>query len=113
MRRLTGIAVIALSLAAAGCGGSSSSSDESTTTLAIPTTPQTEEVYERAYSECSSTDLQGLATKYNVTKTVDAISTAVGIGWSKRFGGGAVEAKAGQLGCREGIKSRPDTPSSY
>jgi ABC-type glycerol-3-phosphate transport system substrate-binding protein len=112
MRALAVLAVIVLVLVAAGCGGGNDSSQSSnTTTVAIPKTAQNEAVYERAYTECSSTDLQGLATKYNVTKTVQAITTAVGVGWAKRFGGGLVTAKAGQLGCRDGLRSRPD--SSY
>jgi hypothetical protein len=113
MRWLAVLAVTALVLVAAGCGGSSDSSQSpDTTTVAIPQTAETEAVYERAYTECSSTDLQGLATKYNVTKTVNAITTAVGVGWAKRFGGGLASAKAGQLGCRDGINSRPDASSS-
>jgi len=113
VRALALLAVLGVVLVAAGCGGGSDSSEssETTTTAAIPETPQNEAVYERAYTECSSTDLQGLATKYNVTKSIRAITTAVGVGWAKRFGGGLVTAKVGQLGCRDGIRSRPDSSS--
>jgi hypothetical protein len=111
VRRLVLVLLLALALALlAGCGGDSNDS-ESTTPTAL--TPAQNEIYERAFSECSSTDLDGLAGKYQTASpTVDIVAQAVGEAWSNRFGGGDEGEEIGAGACRDGINSRPDSSSS-
>jgi hypothetical protein len=102
---------LVLMLLATACGSDEQSSDNSTpqlTTSAISNT-----IYERAYSECSSTKLENLAGKYHVAQpTVDNVSRAVGAAWSDRFNGGQSGQQIGESGCRDGIATRPDSPGS-
>ena len=106
-------AVLAFALAVvflAGCGGDSNDSSD-TTPSTVP--PSANEIYERAYSECSSTALDALAGKYQtVTSSVDIVSQAVGEAWSSRFGGGAEGVEIGAGACRDGLNSRSDSPSA-
>jgi hypothetical protein len=110
-RRLAPLAVLAAALLA-GCGGGSSSGGGTTTTTLALTTPATNAAYERAFTECSSESLKGLATKYTVTANINAVAVAVGSSWADRIGGGVPTARAGELGCRDGIKSRPNAATS-
>jgi ABC-type glycerol-3-phosphate transport system substrate-binding protein len=111
--RLALAAVLALAVALlAGCGSSGNTASSDTT--AAPATSAVENtIYERAYSECSSTTLEGLAGKYQVAKpTVDNVAQAVGAAWADRFKGGEAGQQIGESGCRDGINSRPDAPNS-
>ena len=112
MQRLVLALLLVLALALlAGCGDDSNNSGENTTQSTM--TPTENEIYERAYSECSSTDLDALAGKYQTaTATVDIVAQAVGEAWSRRFGGGDDGVEIGAGACRDGLNSRPDSPSS-
>ena len=110
-RRLVPLLAVAVTVLA-GCGTSDSTSGDTTTTIALPQTPEGNATYERAFTECASTTLKGLAEKYHVTKSIDRIAVAVGVGWAERFGGGTIAEEQGRLGCLDGIKSRPDAPTS-
>jgi ABC-type glycerol-3-phosphate transport system substrate-binding protein len=106
----TALALV-LVLTAAACGSDKKESSTDTTSAATSAVDNT--IYERAYTECSSTSLQGLAGKYQVANpTVDNVSQAVGAAWSDRFNGGEEGQKIGESGCRDGISSRPDSPGS-
>ena len=112
MQRIVFAVLLVLALAAlAGCGGDSNNSSGDTTPSTM--TPTENEIYERAYSECSSTDLSALAGKYQTaTATVDIVAQAVGEAWANRFGGGDEGVEIGAGACKDGLNSRPDSPSS-
>lgn len=111
VQRLVLALLLALALALlAGCGGDS---NDSSSTTPSTMTPAQNEIYERAYSECSSTDLNALAGKYQTASpTADIVAQAVGESWSRRLGGGDEGVEIGAGACRDGINSRPDSPSS-
>ena len=61
-------------------------------------------VYERAYSECASTDLELLAAKYKVEDTSkDGVAAAVGRAWASYFDAGQDAVGGGRDGCLQGF----------
>ena len=64
-------------------------------------------VYERAYSECASTELKLLASKYKVEDTSKAgVAAAVGRAWASYFDAGQDAVGGGRDGCLQGISQR-------
>jgi hypothetical protein len=60
-------------------------------------------VFERAYSECATYDLAGLASKYNVANTSkESVATAVGRAWASYFNAGRDAVRDGRAGCLQG-----------
>ena len=111
------ILVIALLAAAcvllAGCGSSSKKSSSTTASSAPVTSASDNAIYERAFTECSSTPIKQLAGKYHVATTTPAnIAHAVGAGWSDRFHGGSKGTAIGTSGCHDGLAQRPDSSTS-
>jgi len=99
------IAVLAL-----GCStGDSEESSPSTTAPAAAPTPDNLKlaVFERAYSECASTEFEPLAAKYKVEdKTRSGVATAVGLEWVEFFGAGQDAVPDGRSGCLQGFDDR-------
>lgn len=111
-RAAAALAVPVLALLA-GCGGGDSSSDNAPGPDETTEVPQANVIYERAYSECASTDLQALAGKYQTKNpSVDVVARAVGESWSERFGGGDAGVRIGESGCRDGLDDRDDSPAA-
>ena len=64
-------------------------------------------VYERAYSECASTDLELLAAKYKVADaSKQRVAAAVGRAWASYFEAGQDAVGGGRDGCLQGISQR-------
>jgi ABC-type Fe3+-hydroxamate transport system substrate-binding protein len=97
--------------------------DESTTTEAVATTtPEPERyplatgttpenvqitVYERAYSECASTEDALLASKYKAADTTpDGVAAVVGRAWASYFRAGPDAVQDGRDGCLQGQQDR-------
>ena len=111
MTRWLSRAVLVLAIATVlGC--SSDDSDEvdaapatTATTTADPLpTPETVKIaiFERAYSECASTEFALLANKYKVAKkTKPNVATAVAVAWTKYFKGGKDAIPEGRAGCQQ------------
>jgi hypothetical protein len=100
-------------LAGAGCGNDSNGSGSGDGTTQIGTSADANAIYERAYSECSSTDLEALAGKYQVAQpTVDNVARAVGASWADKYNAGEDGQAVGESACRDGIETRPDSPGS-
>ena len=77
--------------------------------LATGTTPKNVQltVYERAYSECASTDDELLASKYKTDdQSPDGVAAAVGRAWASYFKAGQDAVQDGQDGCRQGQQDR-------
>lgn len=77
--------------------------------LGSSTTPEDVQtaVYERAYSECSSTELALLASKYKVSDTSDkGVAAVVGRAWASYFKAGQDAVGDGRDGCLQGISQR-------
>lgn len=105
--------LLALALLVLGCSSDDSSEDDAapaatsttaTTTSAEPL-PTSETVklaiFERAYSECASTEFVLLANKYKVAqKTRPNVATAVAVAWTKYFKGGKDAIAEGRAGCK-------------
>ena len=90
--------------------GCSETKEEAATTAATTTAARTDDeisnaVWERSYSECATAPLDQLAAKYNVERTVVAVSTAVASAWTERFGGADDAIASGVSGCRQGLQS--------
>ena len=106
----TARAVMVLAVATVlGCSSDDSSDVEAapptTATAPASTVPTSEAVkiaiFERAYSECASTELALLANKYKVAKkTRPNVATAVAVAWTKYFKGGKDAIPEGRAGCR-------------
>jgi|SRR5919198_3251595 hypothetical protein len=109
--RLSALVLLALLASIlAGCGSSGSSS-RATSRPTTRVSPQQEEIYDRAYTECSSISLALLATKYHVKPERDAIVRAVSHAWAQRFGAGARGVAIGAAGCRDGFEQRTGSGS--
>ena len=77
--------------------------EEPLSTLPTPENVQTL-VYERAFSECGSYDVERLAGKYNVAvKSEENVALAVGEGWARQFGAGQDAVADGRDGCLQGF----------
>jgi hypothetical protein len=98
-------------LVPAACGGDGDADADQNATPP-PASRQASTVYERAYSECSSTELDLLAGKYNVSPNRTAIAQAVGAAWVDTLGAGPSAVDAGVSGCRDGFDARVSDSSS-
>jgi hypothetical protein len=77
--------------------------------LATGTTPKSVQllVFERAYSECASTEVGLLASKYAVAdKSEEGVAAVVGRAWASYFKAGQDAVQDGLDGCRQGQKDR-------
>ena len=77
--------------------------------LESSTTPEDVQlaVYERAYSECASTDLALLASKYKAADTSNkGVAAVVGRAWASYFKAGQDAVGDGRDGCLQGISQR-------
>lgn len=77
--------------------------------LATGTTPTDVQtaIFERAYSECASTELPALAAKYKTSDTSkEGVAAAVGRGWASYFKAGSDAVQDGQDGCLQGQQQR-------
>ena len=112
--RLGILVAIVVAVAVIGYASSDSSSDDpedaapATTTEAVDTLPTSETVklaiFERAYSECASTEFALLANKYKVAvKTKPSVAFAVGEAWTRFFKAGPDAVDEGRTGCLEGF----------
>ena len=111
-----GLVVGAVSANRADDGGSTTEPAAVTTpaeTDAYPvsssTTPEDVQtaVYERAYSECASTDLALLASKYKAADTSEkGVAAIVGRAWASYFKAGQDAVADGRDGCLQGISRR-------
>ena len=62
-------------------------------------------VYERAYSECASTELMLLASKYKASDTSESgVAAAVGRAWASYFDAGRDAVADGRDGCLQGLR---------
>ncbi|MBD0330088.1 MAG: hypothetical protein ICV64_08295 [Thermoleophilia bacterium] len=97
--------LLAGALLAGGCAGDDDGPDEAAPPFITTPSEIRTAVWERAYSECASNDLEILAGKYNTRQERGPVATAVGAGWAKSFGGGEDAAREGRAGCLAGFKS--------
>jgi hypothetical protein len=77
--------------------------------LAAGTTPKSVQllVFERAYSECASTEVGLLASKYSVAdKSEEGVAAVVGRAWASYFKAGRDAVQDGRDGCRQGQQDR-------
>ena len=75
--------------------------------LATGTTPKSVQllVFERAYSECASTDVALLASKYKAADTSEeGVVAVVGRAWASYFKAGQDAVQDGRDGCRQGLQ---------
>ena len=74
----------------------------------LPTPPDVQTlVFERSYSECSTTEQKLLASKYKAADTSkNGVAAAVGRAWASYFKGGLDAVEDGRDGCLQGF----DTP---
>ena len=74
----------------------------------LPTPPKVQTlVFERSYSECSTTEQKLLASKYKAAdKSKQGVATAVGRGWASYFKGGQDAVADGRDGCLQGFSSQ-------
>jgi hypothetical protein len=64
-------------------------------------------IFERAYSECASTELAALAAKYKTSDTSEeGVAAAVGRGWASYFKAGPDAVQDGRDGCLQGQEQR-------
>ena len=64
-------------------------------------------VYERAYSECASTEDALLASKYKAADTSpEGVAAVVGRAWASYFKAGQDAVQDGQDGCQQGQQDR-------
>ena len=73
--------------------------------LSSGTTPKDVQtaVFERAYSECASTELPALAAKYKTSDlSKEGVAAAVGRGWASYFKAGRDAVQDGRDGCLQG-----------
>jgi hypothetical protein len=103
MRRLLLLALLTFAVVTLGaCGGGDD--DDGPAPLATPDSVRTA-VWERSFSECSTTSLKRLAHKYGVDPERDQVTQAVGEAWAEQFGGFDDAVRAGRDGCRQGFDS--------
>jgi hypothetical protein len=79
--------------------------------LSTGTTPEAvkTQVFERAYSECSSTPVKLLASKYKAADTSDdAVAAIVGRAWASYFKAGADAVPDGRAACLQGLENPTD-----
>ena len=77
--------------------------------LATGTTPENVQltVYERAYSECASYEVERLASKYKAADTsADGVAEVVGRAWASYFNAGQDAVQDGLDGCLQGQADR-------
>ena len=77
--------------------------------LSDSTTPKDVQtaIFERAYSECASTELLALAAKYKTSDTSkEGVAAAVGRGWASYFKAGRDSVQDGRDGCLQGQAQR-------
>jgi len=77
--------------------------------LAAGTTPKNVQitVYERAYSECASTEDTLLASKYKAAdESAEGVAAAVGRAWASYFRAGQDAVQDGRDGCLQGQQDR-------
>jgi hypothetical protein len=68
-------------------------------------------VFERAYSECASTKLELLASKYKVADTsAQGVAAVVGRAWASYFKAGPDAVPDGRDGCLQGQGDRGEAP---
>jgi hypothetical protein len=61
-------------------------------------------IFERAYSECASTEMKLLASKYKAAdKSKSGVAAAVGRAWASYFKAGADAVRDGREGCLAGF----------
>ena len=119
MRTAFACAAVVLTLGlVTGC-----SSDDSDQASPPPTTTTTEStapastlptsesvkiaIFERAYSECASTDLKSLAAKYKLRDTTNQVlATGVALAWVEYFQASQDAFPDGRDGCLQGLKDR-------
>lgn len=110
------LVAIVVTVAMIGYSSSNSSSEDpvdaapANTTEPIDTLPTSETVkiaiFERAYSECASTEIDLLAAKYKVAvQTKPSVAFAVGRAWTRYFRGGPDAVDGGRDGCLQGFNS--------
>jgi hypothetical protein len=64
-------------------------------------------IFERALSECASTELPALAAKYkSADDSPEGVAAAVGRGWASYFKAGRDAVQDGQDGCLQGQQQR-------
>jgi hypothetical protein len=106
--RSSTLAVLLVALAV-GCSTGDSEQADSTTAPAAVTTPESLKlaVFERAYSECASTEFEPLAAKYKVAdKTRPGVATAVAREWVEFMQAGPDAVADGRSGCLQGFDDR-------
>jgi hypothetical protein len=106
--RSLALAVLVVALAV-GCSSGDSEQADSTTTAPAVATPESLKlaVFERAYSECASTEFEPLAAKYKVAdKTRPAVATAVAREWVEFMRAGPDAVADGRSGCLQGFDDR-------
>ena len=106
--RSSTFAVLLVALAV-GCSTGDSEQADSTTVPAAVTTPDGLKlaVYERAYSECASTEFERLAAKYKVAdKTRPGVASAVALEWVEFLQAGQDAVSDGRSGCLQGLEHR-------
>ena len=99
-----------LAVLALGCSTDDSEQTDSaaTATAAAPTPDNIQlAVFERAYSECASTEFEPLAAKYKVAdKTREGVATAVALEWVEFLRAGPDAVPDGRTGCLQGFDDR-------
>ena len=104
--------VLAAFLAVLALGCSTGDSEESSSTTTAPAAAPTPDnlklaVFERAYSECASTEFERLVAKYKVAdRTRSGVSTAVGLEWVEFLRAGQDAVPDGRAGCLQGLEDR-------
>ena len=119
MRTAFACAAVVFALGLAGCGGDDSDNatpvtPATTTTESIApasTLPTSESVkvaiFERAYSECASTEPNALKAKYNLRDTTNQVlATGVAQAWIKFFQANQDAFPDGRDGCLQGLQDR-------
>ena len=113
--RLAILVAIVVAVTVIGYSATDSSSEDpddaapATTAEPISTLPTSETVklaiFERAYSECASTELADLAGKYKIAETTEeTVATGVARGWVKFFDAGEDAIPEGRSGCLMAFK---------
>jgi hypothetical protein len=115
MRSAFACVAVVFALGLAGCGGDDSDDATPSTTaesVAPASTLPTSEslkiaIFERAYSECASTEPNALKAKYKLRDTTSQVlATGVAQAWVKYFQGGQDAFSDGRDGCLAGLKDR-------
>ena len=116
------VLVVALLIGVASADRLSDDDSSSTSSVAVPTQPEPEPyplapgttpeqvqilVFERAYSECASTETELLASKYKSANTSsEGVAAAVGRAWASYFDAGQDAVTDGRDGCLQGQADR-------